>query len=212
MSPDPDALAFSAAGCPGRPLLWSSRTHGGFDPTPARRPALMPASSETPGIHGARWRIDPARSSVEFRVRNLYGLQTVKGRFERYDGTLDLDAQPSIELTIEAASLTTNNARRDRHLRSADFFDVENHPQVRFVSTRVMVKGDRLYVFGDLEVAGRSIRLELEGTVRPAGEELELDVSSFADHRELGMTWNRLGMMRTPSNLIVRGRLVQDEP
>ena len=69
----------------------------------------------------------------------------------------------------------------------------------------------RLYVFGDLEAAGRTIRLELEGTIRAVGDELELDVSTFADHRELGMTWNRLGSMRTPSNLIVRGRLVAEE-
>ena len=165
-----------------------------------------------PGIEQARWRIDPQRSSVEFRVRTLYGLQTVKGRFQHYRGTLDLTAQPSIELTIDAASLTTNNAQRDKHLRSADFFDVENHPEVRFVSKRARVEDDRLYVFGDLEVAGRSIRLELEGTIRPVGGEFEIDVSTFADHRELGMTWNRLGMMRTPSNLIVRGRLVAEEP
>jgi hypothetical protein len=74
-----------------------------------------------------------------------------------------------------------------------------------------MLEGELLYVFGDLEAAGRTIRLELEGAVRPVGDELELAVSTFADHRELGMTWNRLGMMRTPSNLIVRGRLVRDE-
>jgi polyisoprenoid-binding protein YceI len=168
--------------------------------------------SQHPPIDESRWRIDPARSSVEFRVRNLYGLQTVKGRFERYRGTLDLSAQPSIELTIDAASLSTNNAKRDKHLRSADFFDVDNHPQVSFVSKRAMVEGDRLYVFGDLEAAGRSIRLELDGTIRPVGDELELDVTTFADHRELGMTWNRLGTMRTPSNLVVRARLVRDEP
>jgi polyisoprenoid-binding protein YceI len=65
------------------------------------------------GIGHTRWRIDPQRSGVEFHVRNLYGLQTVKGRFERYDGTLDLAAEASIELTIEADSLTTGNARRD---------------------------------------------------------------------------------------------------
>ena len=168
----------------------------------------MPVSA----IQHGRWRIDPQRSSIEFRVRNLYGLQTVKGRFQQYRGTLDLTAQPSIELTIDAASLTTHNARRDEHLRSADFFDVENHPEVRFVSKRALVDADRLYVFGDLEAAGRSIRLELEGTIRPVGDELELDVSTFADHRELGMTWNRLGTMRTPSKLVVRGRLVADEP
>ena len=74
------------------------------------------------------WRIDPTRSSVEFRTPTLWGLATVDGRFERYDGSLDLQQNPAIELMIDAASLSTKNSFRDRHLRSADFFDVENHP------------------------------------------------------------------------------------
>ena len=164
-----------------------------------------------PGIQHTRWRIDPERSSVEFEVRNMYGLQTVKGRFERYDGTLDLAAQPSIELAIDADSLNTNNARRDEHLRSTDFFDTANHPQVRFVSALATLDGDRLDVRGDLHAAGKTIPLELEGSIRRDGDELAVAVTTFADHRALGMTWNRLGMMRTPSKLIVRGRLVRDE-
>ena len=76
-----------------------------------------------------RWRIDPTRSSVEFRTRTLWGLATVKGHFERYDGTLDLERSPAIELTIDADSLNTKNDFRDRHLRSADFFDVEEPPR-----------------------------------------------------------------------------------
>jgi polyisoprenoid-binding protein YceI len=163
------------------------------------------------GIEEKRWRIDPQRSSVEFHVRNLYGLQMVKGSFERYEGTLDLAREPAIELTIEAASLNTNNARRDEHLRSADFFDAVVHPQVRFVSQHAIVDGDRLDVHGDLHAAGRSIPLEMKGTMRRDGDELEFDVTTFADHRGLGMTWNRLGLLRAPSKLIVRGRLVQAE-
>jgi polyisoprenoid-binding protein YceI len=168
-------------------------------------------AADSPDIEGTRWRIDPGRSSVEFHVRNFYGLQTVKGRFERYDGTLDLDADPSIELTIDAASLNTNNAKRDEHLRSADFFDAASHPQVRFVSERAVVEGERLRVRGELHAAGKSTPLDFEGVIRPDGDELEIDVTTFADHRELGMTWNRLGMLRGPSKLIVRGRLVRDD-
>jgi len=164
-----------------------------------------------PAIQHTRWRIDPQRSSVEFQVRHMYGLQTVKGRFERYEGTLDLAPQPSIELTIEADSLNTNNARRDEHLRSADFFDTANHPQVWFVSQLATLDSDRLDVRGELHAAGKTIPLELEGAIRRDGDELEVDVTTFADHRRLGMTWNRLGLVRTPSKLIVRGRLVRDD-
>jgi polyisoprenoid-binding protein YceI len=168
-------------------------------------------ATEVPDIQRTRWRIDPKRSSVEFHVRNLWGLQTVKGRFERYDGILDLTAQPSIELTIEAESLNASQVKRDEHLRSADFFDAANHPQVRFVSQRATLDGDRLDLQGELHAAGRSVPIELDGVIRPVGDELDVDVETFADHRLLGMTWNRLGMLRAPSKLVVRGRLVRDE-
>jgi polyisoprenoid-binding protein YceI len=174
--------------------------------------STIPANAaDIADIQHARWRIDPQRSSVEFHAWQLWGLATVRGRFERYDGTLDLAAQPSIELTIEADSLNTGNARRDEHLRSADFFDTANHPQVRFVSQLATLDGDRLDVRGELHAAGRSIPLELEGVIQPDGDELEVAVTTHADHRTLGMTWNRLGMLRAPSKLIVRGRLVRDE-
>ena len=76
------------------------------------------------------------RSSVEFHVPNFYGLQTVTGRFGSSEGTLELGAHPAAQLTIDAASLDTEHARRDKHLRSAAFFDVERHPHVRFTSTQ----------------------------------------------------------------------------
>jgi polyisoprenoid-binding protein YceI len=106
-------------------------------------------------VTGAR-RLDPTRSHLEFQVRHFYGLMTVKGEFDRYEGTLDLGVPPAVELTIEADSLDTKIAKRDAHLRSADFFDVDDRPQ-------------------------------------------------------LGMTWSPLGIMRAPSKLIVRGRLVREE-
>jgi polyisoprenoid-binding protein YceI len=157
-----------------------------------------------------RWRIDPARSQVEFRTATLWGLMTVRGRFERYDGRLDLRDQPTIELTIDAASLDTNNSRRDRHLRSGDFFDVENHPEVRFVSESAALSGDRLAVAGRLYAAGTSMRLQFDARLRRVDDELEVDARTYADHLELGMSNGILGMIRGPSELIVRGRLVPD--
>lgn len=121
----------------------------------------------TPLIADGVWRLDRARSSVAFHVRHFYGLMTVKGEFADYEGTLDLSAAPAVELTIRAASLNTNQSKRDEHLRSKDFFDVEHHQQVR------------------------------------------IEAVTEADHRELGMTWSPLGILRAPSKLIVRGRLVR---
>ena len=165
--------------------------------------------SETPSIAQGRWRIDPARSSVEFRTPTLWGLATVDGRFERYDGSLDLQRSPAVELVIDAGSLTTKNSFRDRHLRSADFFDVEDHPQVRFVSDTATLDGDTLKVRGRLYAAGSSLPLELEAGLRPVGDEFEVDARTYADHRKLGMSHGILGMIPTPSELIVHGRLVQ---
>jgi polyisoprenoid-binding protein YceI len=165
--------------------------------------------SETQSIPERRWRIDPARSSVEFTAPTLWGLATVKGRFEHYEGSLDLHRRPAIQLTIDADSLTTNNKLRDRHLRSAHFFDAEKHPQVRFVSDAVTFDGDRLKVRGRLHAAGESLPLELDASVRRVGDELEVDATTSAAHRQLGMSSGTLGMIPPQSELYVHGRLVQ---
>ena len=171
---------------------------------------ITPRTSETPAVDKTRWRIDPARSSVEFRTPTFWGLVTVKGRFGRYDGSLDLRREPAIDLTIEAASLDTKNKMRDKHLRSADFFDVEHDPMVRFVGHSAKLEGERLKVRGELHAAGTSTPLELEASLRRVGDELEVDTSTHVDQRELGMTHSPLGMIRTPSELIVHGRLYAD--
>jgi polyisoprenoid-binding protein YceI len=159
-----------------------------------------------------RWRIDPSRSSVEFRTRTFWGLVTVKGHFERYDGTLDLQRTPAIELTIDADSVNTNNKKRDKHLRSADFFNAEAQPQVGFVSDSATVDGERLKVQGRLYAAGKSVPLDIDASLKRVDDnELEVDARTSVDQRELGMTHSMLGMIRPPSELIVHGRLVRDD-
>jgi polyisoprenoid-binding protein YceI len=101
---------------------------------------------------------------------------------------LYLSRDPAIELTIEAASLDTNNPQRDKHLRSADFFDVENHPLVRFVSDSATLDNERLKARGRLYAAGESITLEIDAELIRVGDELEIDATTFVDHRQLGMT------------------------
>src|SRR3954454_11059962 len=164
----------------------------------------------TPGLAQTVWRLDPDRSSIQFHTKNLWGMETVKGRFARYHGTLDLSGPPAVELTIDADTLDTGNKRRDKHLRSPDFFDVARHPYVRFASEQVTIKGDQLRVRGHLHARGTSIPLDVEATLRRDGDELEIDAITAADHRQLGMTWSPLAMLRTPSTLIVRGRLHRD--
>jgi polyisoprenoid-binding protein YceI len=167
----------------------------------------------TEELAGTRWRLDPAGSSAEFRVPGLWGLAPVKGRFQRLDGRLEIDDDLvwHTKLTLDAAGLDTGNARRDRHLRSADFFDVEHHPEVRFRSTRFNDHGGgRLQIEGELEAAGERAPLAVEVTVERADGRLELDATATVDQRQLGMTWSPLGLIRTPTALSVRARLLRE--
>jgi polyisoprenoid-binding protein YceI len=162
-------------------------------------------------IDTTTWRIDPDRSSIEFRAPHLWGMATVTGAFTRYHGTLDLSGEPAVELTIEAAGLDTGNRRRDRHLRSPAFFAAEQHPYVRFVSERAALKGDKLAVSGRLHLRGQSVPLEIDAALRRAGDTLELAAVADIDQRRLGMTWSPLAIIRTPTTLVVKGTLVPDE-
>src|SRR6185503_11128305 len=91
------------------------------------------------------WRFDPAYTTVEFSVRNLW--YTVRGRFRTLEGSIVLDetdvGQSSVLARIKARSIDTGNKRRDAHLQSADFFDADNFPEIEFQSTRVARGKDR---------------------------------------------------------------------
>jgi polyisoprenoid-binding protein YceI len=155
-----------------------------------------------------RWQLDPQRSTVGFRAWHFWGLGAVKGRFDDYHGRLDLSADPAIELTIEAASVQTGNAKRDQHLRSGHFFDAENHPQIRFVSDSVVRADDTLKIRGRLFARDQSTALELDARIRRTDGGLEVEAATTALHRELGMRWSPLGTIPPRSELLVKGFLV----
>ncbi len=159
-----------------------------------------------------RWQLDPRRSNVAFRTGHFWGLMKVKGHFDEFEGRLDLSAEPAIELKIDAASVQTGNRKRDEHLRSADFFDIENHGTVRFVSDSAVPQGDVLKVRGRLFARDQSIPLELDAKVRVLDGELAIEASISALHRELGMTWSPLGMISDRSELVVTGCLMPTTP
>jgi polyisoprenoid-binding protein YceI len=136
---------------------------------------------------------------------------TVKGRFGRFDGSYEVGhGGTTIELSIDADSLDTGHATRDKHLRSTDFFHVAEHRQVRFLSTRVHhVSGDILHVVGRLEAAGEVVQLEFPATVRQLGNALEIEATTTIDQRQLEMSGGQLGMIRPPATLHVNARLSQ---
>lgn len=168
---------------------------------------------EPPAVAASRrWAVDPRRSTVEFRVPTFWGLSTVVGHFDHFEGSFGRgdDDVPAIDLTIDADSLDTANETRDRHLRSERFFDVAEHPQIRFSSTLIDELGGILAMKGQLEAAGGRVPVALEATIREEGDELEIEATTTIDQRELGMTFSPLGMIRTPATLHVRSRLTPD--
>lgn len=164
---------------------------------------------EQRAVAPTRWTVEPGESFVEFAVRTFWGASTVHGRFDRFEGSYETGPDgATIELTIEADSLDTGNATRDKHLRSTDFFNTAEHPRVRFTSTRVHnVNGETLHVVGHLEAAGNSVMLEFPATIRPVGDGLEVDATTTVDQSQLGMSSGQLGMIRRPATLHVRAFL-----
>jgi len=124
------------------------------------------ATTQLPGYIPGTWVIDPSHSEVAFSVRHLM-LSKVRGRFTSFEGRLvtgDNLLDSSVEATIDLASVNTNDANRDEHVRSADFFDVEQFPTMTYRSTGVRATGNGFVVDGELSLHGvtRAVPLALE--------------------------------------------------
>ena len=161
-----------------------------------------------------RWIADPTRTTVEFEVKHLWGLHTVRGRFRSFDGAYIVRPGGSeIELTIDAASIDTGVARRDEHLESPDFLFVALHPEVRFGSTRITGLGNGdVRVTGELEAAGTSVPLAFDASMSVIDGELELEATTTVDQRRFGMSEGLLGNVRPPTKVHVKARLVRAAP
>lgn len=158
-----------------------------------------PAAAAVEDAAPVAWRIDTSHSELSFRIRHL--VSRVRGTFQDWHGTIVMDpdnlAGSSVEVTIQTASIDTGNDRRDAHLRSADFFDAENHPVMTFKSTAIEVNGNDLRITGDLTIRGVTRPVVLEGEFlgitadgqgrRRAGFEAETKI----DRQEFGVSWNR---------------------
>jgi polyisoprenoid-binding protein YceI len=173
---------------------------------------MTTTASERTTVKTSRWSLDRDGSSVGFTVKTMWGLIPVRGRFDRFAGSYEVGPNgTTIELTIDADSVDTGNAKRDEHLRSPDFFDVGEHAQVRFRSTRVHeVGGGMLRVVGNLDVAGMVEPLEFAATVQPAGDRLRVEATTTVDQRRFGMNSGVLGMIRRPATLHVNALLKRD--
>jgi polyisoprenoid-binding protein YceI len=123
-------------------------------------------ATQIPGYLAGTWDIDPTHSTVGFSVRHMM-VSKVRGYFRDFSGeivTAEDPTQSSVTATIELGSIDTRQEQRDAHIRSADFFDVENHPSMTFRSTAVRADGADWFVDGELSIKGNTkpVTLELE--------------------------------------------------
>ncbi len=144
--------------------------------------------------------IDPSHSRMGFTVRHL-GFSKVRGAFEQFEGTVKLnpDDLSSLEAdgTIQAESITTNDTKRDEHLRSVDFFDVDNHKTITFKATGVKdVSGNSFTLLGEFTMRGVTKTLELEAEFLGSGrdpfgnDKIALEARTSINRKDYGLNWN----------------------
>jgi len=144
------------------------------------------------------WTIDPTHTEIGFSVRHL--VSKVRGKFEGFEGTIvtsdDITAS-SVNVTVDLNTINTGTADRDNHLRSADFFEVESHPTMTFVSTGIVQKSDTDFVVtGDLTIKGVSKPVELlteflgEGGDPWGGTRVGIEATAEISRKEFGIDFN----------------------
>ena len=142
------------------------------------------------------WVLDPRTSSLRLSNTSMWGLVPVKGAFREVSGhgTISADGAVSGTITVAAASIDTGNPRRDKHLRSADFFDSTNYPDIVFTADGIRPSGQGVAVTGVLTVRDRTRPLTFEAvaTVQDDGEAW-LDAAVHVNQADFGLTWNLLG-------------------
>jgi polyisoprenoid-binding protein YceI len=145
------------------------------------------------------WSVDPAHSTIEFRVKHMM-IQTVRGRFRDFEGAILGGDEPSISGSIRVASLETLQEDRDAHLRSADFFDAEQYPEIAFRAAEMPFHGDERHfaLAGDLTIKDVTRPIVLAGVLHgvvvddDSRERVALSLRAQLDRSDYGLVWNRL--------------------
>jgi polyisoprenoid-binding protein YceI len=156
---------------------------------------IAPDSAQAP----ATWKIDKTHSELSFRIRHL--VSRVSGTFLDWDGIITGDPanwnSGSVTVAIRTASITTNNERRDTHLKSPDFFDAATYPEITFKSTSVTVSGETVTLNGDLTMRGVTKPITLTGSyngIQPGDkgrDRVGFDVSTKINRLDYGVQYNR---------------------
>lgn len=149
---------------------------------------------------GDKYEIDKPHTRVGFAVKHMV-ISTVRGEFSDYDGKIFFDendmTKSSVEGSIKVASITTNNEKRDNHLRSGDFFDAEKYPEIKFKSKKVTKKGSDYVMIGDFTM--RNVTKEVEipfkfiGTVKDpwGGKRVGIEAEFKINRKDFGVAWSK---------------------
>jgi polyisoprenoid-binding protein YceI len=161
---------------------------------------MSTSTATTTIVPTGTWAVDRAHSKVGFAVKHM-GIATVRGEFTDFEGTLEIGASladAKIRGTVKSASVDTNEEQRDAHLRSADFFNAETHPELVFESTRIEAIDDETFrITGNLTLNGVTNELVLNAEVNgvdidPYGnEKVGLEVTSQLSRGDYGMKFNQ---------------------
>lgn len=162
----------------------------------------------------AKWVLDPTHSEVQFKVKHLV-ISTVTGTFKSFEGSLEADKEDfsdaKINFSLDVNSIDTNQEQRDGHLKSADFFDAENHPKITFESTSFIPSGSDYKLNGNLTIRDTtkpvSLDVEFGGTATDFYGNLKagFEVSGKINRKDFGLTWNGI----TEAGAIVVGEEVK---
>lgn len=155
--------------------------------------------TDIPGYVAGTWEIDPVHSEVAFTVRHMM-VSKVRGRFDKFEGSIvtgESPADSSVTVSVDAGSINTNNEQRDGHIKSADFFEVENHPTWTFTSTAVRdIEGDGFLLDGDLTIKGVTkpvtFQVELNGIGPDAygGTRAGFSAQTEINRRDFGVSFS----------------------
>jgi len=157
------------------------------------------------------WTLDATRSEVRLETRHTWGLRPLHGVFRQVSGSGTVTAAGEVSgvVTVAAGSIDTKNSIRDKHLRSADFFDIATHPDLTFAVEGVAPDDGatpadgRVRVTGSLTVRGRTRPASFGATVSAADDELRLDGELQVNRTDFGLTWNRMGIASVDNTIVV---------
>jgi len=148
----------------------------------------------------ATYQVDPAHTEINFTVPHLMAFK-VRGNFNDFSGKVEVDGNKqtltAVSATIKTASVDTRNQKRDDHLRSPDFFEVDKYPEISFVSKKIVGSGPDITVIGDLTIKGTTKEVTLKGeylgsNTDPWGNQRAgFEASGKINRQDFGLTWNK---------------------